>query len=461
MTQTPPRALVQGKVGPLRFRKLDESILITNDWGAWALLDPARFDDLLQGKLSADSSLHAELSEKGFIPGGLSSEDIGERMRARYRWLEQGPSLHILRLTEAKADGELERMSAETAERCLEVALGTSSPRLVLRFEGPEALSNGDILERITLLAEQRAKDLGKTVTYELRGDLKGLDAARRDWLVEKRFAIWARMDATTLDDGDAPIREHVRDLVGAYRALPEGEVVPPVGLVLTLRPETLELHPTLVRAVRALDCEQLHLELPPPTPAGVDPEASVSPEQWLSFYEATLDALLELSLEGRRVLERTTALEAARIFNEGGLHPQAPSSPTTDAIGTLCYAVDGMVCTSELGQRLYARGDATFALGMASEKSYGELMGHPTVRALVVGSILQGQPSCVDCSFLPYCGQSPAHNHSEQGSLQGRMPDSRWCRVMTGLHERIFRRLASGGETRKAIEEWARRVGF
>ncbi len=62
------------------------------------------------------------------------------------------------------------------------------------------------------------------------------------------------------------------------------------------------------------------------------------------------------------------------------------------------------------------------------TRSNYRDLMTHETVRALAIASILDAQPDCVNCTYAPYCGVRPVHNHKTQGSIFGRMRESTLC---------------------------------
>ena len=103
----------------------------------------------------------------------------------------------------------------------------------------------------------------------------------------------------------------------------------------------------------------------------------------------------------------------------------------------------------------LHEMGDSTFLLGDVST-SYRQLMGHETVRALAIASNLDAQPDCVNCTYQPYCGVCPVHNHRTQGSIFGRMRESTLCAVHKGIQDYLFEKIGSRDpEVFEILKRW------
>ena len=117
----------------------------------------------------------------------------------------------------------------------------------------------------------------------------------------------------------------------------------------------------------------------------------------------------------------------------------------------------------------LHEMGDDTFLVGEVAQsapdgadadaafrKRYREVMGHETVRAMAVASNLDAQPDCVNCTYQPYCGVCPVHNHKTQGSIFGRMRESSLCAVHKGIQDYLFERIGTGGaDVMQVFQRW------
>jgi hypothetical protein len=82
----------------------------------------------------------------------------------------------------------------------------------------------------------------------------------------------------------------------------------------------------------------------------------------------------------------------------------------------------------------MHETGDDTFLLGRLGELTYRQMMGHPTVRSLVLATNIDSRPDCVNCAYNPFCGVDGVHTYKTQGSIAGRMRESTVCMVHKGI---------------------------
>ena len=101
--------------------------------------------------------------------------------------------------------------------------------------------------------------------------------------------------------------------------------------------------------------------------------------------------------------------------------------------------------------------GDATFCIGDARTSTLRDAILHPTTRAMVLASTLDGQPGCATCAYKPWCGVCPVHSYVEQGSLHGRQADASWCRKWMGIFDFFLTRVRHADAFERALlERWA-----
>jgi hypothetical protein len=182
---------------------------------------------------------------------------------------------------------------------------------------------------------------------------------------------------------------------------------------------EVLALGSKVADAVAALGCQCLELQ------AALDGEVGVSAEVFGAFYRELLAQVIALNGKGQELREKTAAHFLTRILGGCEGPASATRSPSTDGIGELSYGWEGTVYTSDEGRFLGEGGDPIFALGNVVYDGYHDLMTHPTVRAVVLASIVMGQPGYASWVYRPFCGPRPSRSYIEQGSLQGRAGDS------------------------------------
>jgi radical SAM protein with 4Fe4S-binding SPASM domain len=188
-----------------------------------------------------------------------------------------------------------------------------------------------------------------------------------------------------------------------------------------------------------------------------------------MEFYRSAVDYMIQLNQGGTEILERFAAIFLTKIL--GGEDPNFLDvrSPCGAAIGQVAYSYDGKIFTCDEGRMLHEMGDDTFLVGEVAEaapdggdadasfrKRYREVMSHETVRAMAVASNLDAQPDCVNCTYQPYCGVCPVHNHKTQGSIFGRMRESSLCAVHKGIQDYLFERIGTGGaDVMQVFQRW------
>ena len=88
------------KLGNFRFRKIGDSILLTNDSGDWMFTSEKIFDNFLAGKLKKDSKECDEFKEKGFIkPDKKTMTRLAGKYLSINHSNNQGPALFIFVIT--------------------------------------------------------------------------------------------------------------------------------------------------------------------------------------------------------------------------------------------------------------------------------------------------------------------------------------------------------------------------
>lgn len=395
--------------GPFCYRRLADRYLLTNDFGAWQFVSEGEFKAFAEGDLPTDSDLYGELKTKGFIHGEIVLEDALRKMKKRFAFLDHGPSLHTLALT-SEAGGDL--MTREVGERAIDIAFISTAPHLDLVFVGGPPGFNWEVLEALVDFSSNKNRLARKELSFTLRGDLALLDVPQRAWLVAQGFHVQALLDEATLRGEATPLAAAIASL---NEAMDEADLDQRVEAQVVVSEGIAALGTSVVETLTTLGCESFEVL---PAAAG---QTGVSASVFQTFYGAALAA----ALGGCALIEKTAAQFLTRIL-EGHEGPTSPTrSPSTDGIGELAYAWNGTVYSCDEGRILGGAGDPIFALGNAVYDGYHDMMTHPTVRALVLASIGDGQPGYASWAYKCYCGPRPSRNYLEQGSLQGRTVES------------------------------------
>jgi His-Xaa-Ser system radical SAM maturase HxsB len=459
-----------------RYRSVGEKVVLTGLEGNWLILTRDEFARFAEGSVEPGSALEQRLHDGNFLADKWNSFRAGEGLRTRKGFLKAGPNLHIVVVTlrcnetcvychasRADMDAVATDMSPETADRTVDLILQTTSDSVTIEFQGGEPLVAFPIVRRIVERAVDKNRALGKQLEFTMVSNLSLLDEEKLAWLLDHRVQI------CTSIDGPAPLHDKQRKLPGLsafdqsarwIRRINEAYVergLDPslyhVEALLTTTAETLPRWKEVVDTYVGLGCRALFLR--PLDPFGfadrTAPRIEYPRADYLAFYRAAVDYMLELNRQGVQVLERFAAIFLTKIL--GGFDPNYLDirSPCGAGIGQVAYNHDGRVYTCDEGRMLHAMGDATFEIGDVSTSGYRDLMGHPTVRALAIASNLDAQPDCTSCAYNPYCGTCPVHNHRTQGTIFGRMRESTLCAVHKGIQDYLFGKL---GEADPAVLE-------
>jgi radical SAM protein with 4Fe4S-binding SPASM domain len=170
------------------------------------------------------------------------------------------------------------------------------------------------------------------------------------------------------------------------------------------------------------------------------------SMDEFLEFYANAVDYIIDLNRQGVQVMERHAAIMLNKILADDEPNYLDLRIPGGACIGQLGYAPDGSIYSSDEGRFVASMGDDMFRIGTVND-SYQELMGNAATRAMVMAGLNDGQPDCVSCVYKPWCGQQVEYNYKTQGSLQGHMRDSTWCRKHKSIFDYLMHKLESADE--------------
>ena len=451
---------------PFNHRTVGGQVLLTNAEGQFFFLSPDEFRSFAEGSIERDSALYRALAERNFVRAEVDVPAMADRMRKRRAFLHYGPNLHIMVVTlrcnetcvychASRADMSATQtdMTPEIADRAVDLIFQTTNPNVTIEFQGGEPLVVFPLVKRVIERARGVNASIGKRLEFTMVSNLSLMDDEKLEYLVSNKVQI------CTSIDGPEHLHDKQRKLVGssahgeatrwirrinqAYADLGLDPTLYHVEALLTTTREALPYWKEIVDAYVDLGCRSLFLR--PVDPFGFADRTADRVEypraEYLEFYRRAVDYMIDLNLRGVEILERFAAIFLTKIL--AGEEPNFLDirSPCGAGIGQVAYNYDAKVFTCDEGRMLHEMGDSTFLIGDVSTR-YRALMGHETVRAMAIASNLDGQPDCVNCTYQPYCGVCPVHNHRTQGSIFGRMRESTLCAVHKGIQDYLFTRI-------------------
>lgn len=481
-------ATSEGAPAYFRFRRLhNERVVITNLEGRWLVLSDAEFKTFAAGEATEkgeSADLFARLKERNFLRLHTDVPAAARMLQARRAFVGAGPNLHILVVTlrcnttcvychasRANMDAVHTDMTPEIAEKCIDMIFQTTNPSVTIEFQGGEPLVAFDIVKHVIEYARTKNETAKKELEFTMVSNLSLMDDEKLNYLVENRVQICTSIDGPPeIHDkhrklpkvygasGHALASEWIEKINKRYAEMKLDETLYHVeALVTTTRP-LLSRHKELVDTYLSLGCRALFLR--PLDPFGfaerTGDRIEYPREEYLEYYRNAVDYMIELNKGGAEILERYAAIFLTKILRGEDPNFLDIRQPSGAGIGQLAYNYDGKMFTCDEGRMLHEMGDDTFMLGDVFNTSYRDIVGHETVRAVVIAGQLSTQPDCVHCPYQPYCGIPPVHTHKMQGSLFGRMRESTLCQVHKGIQDYLFELLGSGDqETIDVLERW------
>ena len=455
---------------PFKHRTVGGRVLITNTEGNFLLLQPEEFRLFAEGTVSRDSGLYNRLAERNFVRGAHNHDRMVERVRARKSFLSYGPNLHIIVVTlrcnetcvychasRANMDAVHTDLTKDLAEKTVDKILATTNPNVTIEFQGGEPLVNFGVVKHIIEYALAQNAKIGKQLEFTMVSNLSLMDEEKLEYLVRNKVQICTSIDGPEhLHDKQRKLPKlsahkaathWIKRLNDEYVRIGLDPTLYHVEALLTTTKDTLPVWKDVVDTYVGLGCKALFLR--PVDPFGFADRSTGRVEyprrEYLEFYRSSVDYMLELNKQGVQILERFAAIFLTKIL--GGEDPNFLDirNPCGAGIGQIAYNYDGKIFTCDEGRMLHEMGDSTFLIGDVETTSYRDLMGHETVRALAIASNLEAQPDCVNCTYQPYCGVCPVHNHKSQGTIFGRMRESTLCAVHKGIQDYLFEKLGDG----------------
>lgn len=431
-------------------------LLITNDFGAYSFVSKKELKELLQNTMEPSSELYAELFDNGFILPD-KTEDLIEAALVRYRgaknYLFGSTSLHIFVLTnecnlncvycQARDHQHVlpAKMSMETAEHAVDIALQSPEPQLNFEFQGGEPLLNFEVLRHIVDYAE--AHKGHHSMIYSVVTNLTLLTDEMMEY-----FSVHDVRVSTSLDGHELlhDFNRSGRNGRGSYAAVSAAiEKVRnhkiPIGAIQTTTRESLPYAKEIIDAYRNLGFDSIFIR--PLTKLGTAiahwDEIGYTAEEFIRFYQECLMYILELNRSGIPFQEGHAAIFLSKILHGRSQNYMELRSPCGAALGQVAYFYNGDIYTCDEGRMLAEMGDSAFKLGNVFRNTYEELMASPVCKTVCLSSVLECLPECADCVYQPYCGTCPVLNYANSRNVFKREAGGYRCLVYSGILDSIF----------------------
>lgn len=460
------------KLNYFNFKRFDDKILMTNDFGCHLFVTPEEFVQILSKNVEPDSELANALfaTNMAYADTDLaysSTEKYG--LRSIKGHMNVATSLHIFVVTTAcnmgcvycQANNGVTCpslfMSKEIAERAVDIALQSPAHFLSFEFQGGEPLLNFEIIKHIVAYADDR-KGFHE-ISYNVVTNLTLLTDEILDFFVEHRIGISTSIDGPEfVHNQNRPFK----DGSGTYsRVIDSVKNIRKrgirVGAIQTTTRTSLKYPREIVRAYRDLGFDGIFLR--PLTPLGKATKnwdkIGYAPEEFIAFYQEAMEELIQINQTECFMKEDHSAILLNRIDGQFVNYMEL-RSPCGAGIGQLAYYADGEIFTCDEGRMLHEMGDHTFRLGNVFDSTYTDIIQSSICRTVCASSILETIPNCCDCVYQPYCGTCPVVNYAKSQDIIEKEPRGYRCKIYSGMLDYLFRKLLSGNQkTIDILKTW------
>jgi len=463
---------------PFNFERIGSTneYLVANLVGDFVRLTQTELDRLVDLQLRPGDGLYERVYAAHLVTrkGQQSQRQLlALRLRSRMSFLRQITPLHIFVVTlrcehscpycqvsRQSSDRSRFDMSEDIAQRALDIAFQSHSPRIKIEFQGGEPLLNFSLIKEIILAARDRSITTKKAVDFVIASNLALLDDEILTFCKQNEVLI-----STSLD-GPADLHNKNRPRPGgnSYDLAVHGlrrakEVLGPdrVGALMTTTEASLDRVDDIIDEYLQLDLDGIFLR--PLSPFGFAIKTKqyhrYDIEKWLAFYERGLRRIIEINRSGRQFREFYAALILSRMMSDRPIGYVDLRSPAGIGIGALVYNYDGSVFASDEGRMLAETGDNTFRLGHVDNDEYSSLIMSDRLVEAISSSLTQCAPECSSCVFEPHCGADPVYHHATQGDALGIKPLSAFCARQKGVMRLLLEILETPSDA-AILRSWA-----
>jgi His-Xaa-Ser system radical SAM maturase HxsB len=455
-------------------------VILVNEVGERLFLNNEDFRALTAHQLRQDSESYRDLQGKHFIFDSSVTAPLSllaTKYRTKKAHLAGFTKLHIFvvslrcehschycQVSRVSQDRTQFDMSSETAARALDAVFRSPSPQIKIEFQGGEPLLNFDRIRQVVETAESRSMELGKSVEFVVATNLAVVDDTMLDYFREHKILISTSLDgpeflhnANRPRPGNNSHQITIQNIQRAREALGTDQV----SALMTTTRSSLRYPREIVDEYVRRRFRSIFLRAISPYGFALKTATSTgyTMEEFLQFYRAALDHIIEINRAGTTFIELYAQLLLTRIltpFSTGYVDLQSPAGA---GIGVAVYNYDGDVYASDEARMLAEMGDRTFRLGNLHTDSYDTMFGGALIRSMVASSCVESLPGCADCAFQPFCGADPVFNYATQGDMVGHRPTSDFHKKNFFIISYLISLLESDPDVRRIFWAWVRNI--
>jgi His-Xaa-Ser system radical SAM maturase HxsB len=344
-----------------------DTYVATNDAGEHVVLARADLEALVGHRLEPTSSVYQALEARHFLFDGSSKAPLdllALRVRSRVDRIADSTGLHMFVVTlrcegscqycqVSRQNGASARfdMSAEHADRAVDIVFQSPSPNLKIELQGGEPLLAFPIIRRIVERARRANETHRRNLAFVIASTLHHLD----DEVLA--FCRAHAVDLSTSIDGPADLHDAQRPSAGgdshrrtvdAVRRAREVLGQDCVAALMTTTRASLPRAEDIVDEYVRLEFDSIFLREQSPYGFAARGRAGrYDTDEWLTFYRRALARVIEVNTRGHRFREDHTNILLQKILSPMGTGYVDLQSPAGIGIAGIVYNYDGSVYAS------------------------------------------------------------------------------------------------------------------
>jgi uncharacterized protein len=456
----------------VRYKKIGEQYCVTTDQGLWAQLSDEQLALMIKDQVLNDSDLYDYLVKKGIVLTTDSIPKLRNVYQKRLNLLRMSPSLHIIVMTKrcnfacvycqvsASPPKNVPEndLDFERAKKIVDFILSSPSQRLVIEFQGGEALLNLTVLEQLIVYTNDQNKLLNKDIEFSIVSNFSTLSKKAIKLLLEHQVGLSTSLDGPAhVHDYNRPLHGEggTYDMVSKQLDFFQDNGIR-IGMLLVTTKYSLNYAKEIVDEYLKWDSPMIFLR--PLSPLGYAKEKwseiGYSMDEFLVFWDEAVDYIFELAERGINIHERMILLAVQKIlmpFDPGYTDWRNPCGYT---LGQVAYDINGDIYGCD-----EARNYDELKLGSVEDDNFSTLMTSEKTQEGIKASCNEHY-MCDQCLYKPYCGLCPLLSYGESDSLVSNMSMNEQCQLKMHIFDFVFDALMNRPERKKVLLGWLRSQG-
>ncbi len=459
------------KLRPYKSITLENLNLLINKTGKWLTISGESLDKINNNLIEEDPNLFKQLKEKEFIYDPNCKYNFPVK---KYSFLCQGPSLHVVILTDLcnlnciycqasslKEDKHAKKMKKETAKKVVDFIFKSQSNHITIEFQGGEPLLNYNVLQFIIEYAKTLNLEHKKDLRFAFVTNFELLDQEKLEYLTKNKVGLCTSFDGPKKlhDFQRKSFRKSNYDTISEWikkiKSLKEQNKIPKnyvINALATITKKSFDYYKEIVDEYIKHGFNIIHLRNLNQLGSADKSwqEIGYTTQEFIDFWKTTMDYIIELNKKGIDIKERLVIIILKKILLDFQPNYTEQRSPCGACISQLAYDVDGNIYSCDEARMI---DDNLFKIGTVDQEP-GEVITSENAISIVLSSINDLQ-QCDDCIWQPYCGLCPVLNYANYNSLIVDVNKTMRCKIFKAQFEYIFRKLLFDEQAKNIFINW------